>query len=132
MLLGYNWATDLGYLRERESGREGVTDCLFRDGWSSCCKVWQTPSRPPPSHLASLVSVSRAWDSAVRPSRRPWALLTESSGGGASLPLESTSSSSMQVGEEEKGGGEAEGDTSEGSSFLPLFFNIYFLFTWLC
>ena len=90
------------------------------------------PLAPPPSHLASLVSVSRAWDSAVRPSRRPWALLTESSGGGASLPLESTSSSSMQVGEEEKGGGEAEGDTSEGSSFLPLFFNIYFLFTWLC
>ena len=49
VLLGYNWATDLGYLRERESGREGVTACLFRNGWSSCCKIWQTPSRPPPS-----------------------------------------------------------------------------------
>lgn len=54
VLLGYNWATDLGYLRERESGREGVTACLFRDGWSSCCKVWQTPSRPPiPPRLIS-------------------------------------------------------------------------------
>lgn len=30
MLLGDNWATDLGYLKEREGGREGVTACLFR------------------------------------------------------------------------------------------------------
>lgn len=57
-----------------------MTACLFSDGWSPCCRVWQTPSQlPPPS--ASLFPMSRAWDSAVRPSGRPLELLSDSSGG---------------------------------------------------
>ena len=38
----------------------------------------------------------------------------------------------MQIGEGEKGGGEGRGRHLRGGLLFSLFFNIYFLFTWLC
>lgn len=53
-----------------------MTACLFRDGWSPCCRVWQTPSQLlPPS--TSLFPMSRAWDS----EEGHVELLSDSSGG---------------------------------------------------
>lgn len=57
VLLGDNWATDLGYLKEGEGGREGVTACLFRSGRSPCPRVWQTLSQAPPTSYLIIPSV---------------------------------------------------------------------------
>jgi hypothetical protein len=52
-LLGDNQAPDLGYLKERMGGREGVTVALFRDGWSPGCRAGQSS----PSHLHIMLSI---------------------------------------------------------------------------